>query len=70
MDILGRNLTGTQSNFMLELERRKAFGNNGGIMCKCVRCGGMGCAQDETMLDSKGFLKGAKCPCGGKIKKA
>ena len=39
------------------------------IMCRCLRCGGIGYAKDESLLDRKGFLKDMKCPCGGRIKK-
>ena len=53
---------------VLERERIKAFGKNGGIKCHCVKCGGEGYAQDETMLDSNGFLIDMKCPCGGAIR--
>ena len=54
---------------VLERERIKAFGKNGGIKCHCVKWGGEGYAQDETMLDSNGFLIDMKCPCGGIIKR-
>lgn len=39
------------------------------IMCRCLQCGGIGYAKDESLLDRKGFLKDMKCPCGGRIKK-
>lgn len=51
----------------LENVRAKEFGN-GGIKCKCLKCGGDGYAKDETCLDSNGFLL-MPCPCGGKIQR-
>ncbi len=39
------------------------------IMCECEKCGGIGFAQDETLLDQSGYLKDMQCPCGGRIKK-
>lgn len=39
------------------------------VMCECIKCGGIGFAQDKTMIDSDGFLIDMKCPCGGKIRK-
>lgn len=64
-----RGLKGNQAiDLLLEMEREKAFGN-GGIMCKCEECGGLGYAKDETLLDSNGYLKDANCLCGGRIKR-
>lgn len=39
------------------------------IPCECVACGGIGFAQDESMIDHEGFLIDMKCPCGGRIKR-
>ena len=52
----------------LQRERQKAF-ETGGILCKCEKCGGLGYAEDETLLDNIGYLKDANCPCGGRIKR-
>ena len=65
---LKRNLSGNQSMDALQMERQKAFGT-GGIMCKCEKCGGLGYAKDETLLDPKGYLKDANYPCGGRIER-
>lgn len=65
---LKRNLSRNQSMSALQAERKRAFGT-GGILCKCEKCGGFGYAEDETLLDSKGYLKDANCPCGGRIKR-
>ena len=39
------------------------------IMCKCEKCGGIGFAKDETMLDENGYTKDSVCPCGGRVKR-
>lgn len=65
---LKRNLTRDQSMDALQEERKKYFGT-GGILCKCKKCGDLGYAEDETLLDNKGYLKDANCPCGGRIKR-
>ncbi len=39
------------------------------IPCRCTKCHGLGFAEDETMLDSKGYLMDMRCPCGGRIRK-
>lgn len=65
---LKRNLSRNQSIDALQRERQKAFGTCG-ILCKCEKCGGLGYAEDETLLDNKGYLKDANCPCGGRIKR-
>ena len=65
---LKRNLSRNQSMDALQMERQKAFGT-GGILCKCEKCGALGYAEDETLLDNKGYLKDANCPCGGRIKR-
>lgn len=69
MQLIKNNLSKKQADVFLEQERKRLFAPSKGIMCKCNKCGGLGFAGDETMLDSKGYLKDMKCPCGGKIKK-
>lgn len=39
------------------------------IMCQCEDCGGIGFAQDETLIDKRGYLIDMRCACGGRIKK-
>ena len=39
------------------------------IMCRCIKCGGIGFAQDASLIDKSGFLKDMSCPCGGAIRK-
>lgn len=68
-EFLEKSFEDFQASMTLQKERKKAFGANGGIMCRCEKCKGIGFAQSEAMLDDKGYLKELKCPCGGRIKK-
>ena len=61
------NESDANESFMKEVG--KHFNLDKAIKCVCVRCGGEGYAQDESLLDANGFLKGATCICGGAIRR-
>lgn len=69
-EILKDNLTEKESIAELIKQTRATFPKGTRpIMCKCEKCGGIGFAQDETMLDENGYTKDSVCPCGGRVRK-
>lgn len=69
-EIIKDNLTENESILELVKQARATFPKGTQpIMCECEKCGGIGFAQDETMLDENGYMKENVCPCGGRVKR-
>ena len=69
MELIGKYNTQKEANTAFNKEVYKRFNPMKAVKAFCVKCGGEGYAQDDTMFDTHGFLIGAKCPCGGAIHK-
>lgn len=50
-------------------ELRNKYFTMDAVKCKCVKCGGIGYAINESYLDKDGYLKQMRCACGGRIRR-